>query len=234
MRVLSEMFPLGLFTVGILALAFCIFPVLQPRLMDKSEQLCWLFLMIPFAGFILAKIATNAFYHRYLITLLPGVAIGFACLSTRYLQKTGLCFLLLAVSGAGVLRQLSMVRNPQLIEPFAPADHQQAHTREAMQVETQVQRDGKTVIITDTLLLDQMQYYSQRSQLYAMYQPDDTPLECEYFKPVCLSPAEAARRASEMAAYYPTGRLLSDMRNAGFEATIQSMEPTLVYFTRRK
>jgi hypothetical protein len=234
-QVWAEIFPLGLFTLAVVALLLCLRPLPKASFMDKGERVCWFFVSIPFAGFILAKVATNAFYHRYLISVLPGIAIAFACIAVRNLGRPAQYVLLLALCGAGALRQMNRVREAELIEPFPPAEHQQAHTREAMQLEERIRMDGKTTILTDTLLVDQMQYYSKHPELYAMYQPDDVALECEYFKPVCLGTAAAADRASDMAALYPTGKLINDMRNAGFEPQIRLMdspEPTLVYFSR--
>jgi hypothetical protein len=234
-RVFPEIFPLALFVLFIVALLWCIRPSQTAGAMDKRERICWFFATTPFAGFLLSKLVTNAFYHRYLITLLPGVAIAFACFAARNLAKSAQYVLLLALCGAGAVWQLNRVHDADVIEPFPPADHQQAHTREAMRLEEQIRRDGKTTIVTDTLLVDQMQYYSKHPELYVMYQPDDVPLECEFFKPACLTPAAAAERASNIAALYPTGRLINDLRNAGFEPEIRLMdspEPTLVYFSR--
>src|SRR5271166_5749430 len=50
------------------------------RPMTASESVGWLFLCIPLAGFFLAELGTNAFFSRYFICALPGMAVAFSCL----------------------------------------------------------------------------------------------------------------------------------------------------------
>ncbi len=95
---------------------------LQP--MSAGEAVGWLFLCIPLAGFVLAELGTNAFFSRYFICVLPGVAVAFACLLWRHFARDyrvslGI-FLLLA--GWGGAKQMAVARNPQSVEATASAN----------------------------------------------------------------------------------------------------------------
>ena len=86
--------------------------------MESGESVGWLFLCIPLAGFVLAEAGTNAFFSRYFICVLPGVAVAFSCLLWRNFRKAhrvslGI-FLLLAAWGVG--KQLIVARHPQSVE----------------------------------------------------------------------------------------------------------------------
>jgi hypothetical protein len=199
--------------------------------MLDSERLCWFFLTIPFAGFLLAEAVTNAFYNRYVIALLPGVAVGFACVVSRYLIKPASVVLLLVIATLMVGRQMATARRPESIEPSSA--NTQAPTREALAAEEKIVADGRKTIITHFLLLDAMRYYSKRPDLYAMFGPDSDPLFCKYFAGSCWNLDIAKTHAGEMAAIYPSNKLLSEMSDAGFQATVRMTEPPVVYFSPR-
>ena len=86
--------------------------------MEEGESIGWLFLCIPLAGFVLAELGTNAFFSRYFICVLPGVAVAFSCLLWRNFRKDfrvslGI-FLLLATWG--VWKQMTVAQHPQSVE----------------------------------------------------------------------------------------------------------------------
>src|SRR5271166_2984340 len=86
--------------------------------MKSGEAIGWLFLAIPLIGFVLAELGTNAFFSRYFICVLPGVAVAFSCLLWRNFRKDyrvplGI-FLLLA--GWGAWKQMAVVQHPVTVE----------------------------------------------------------------------------------------------------------------------
>jgi hypothetical protein len=242
------MFPSLLFFIGVVVLLLSIataFPEWMksrlgmiygagkiPAPMTESERLCWLFLLIPFAGFVLAVAVTNAYYNRYLITTLPGVAVAFACLISRTTSRWIGIVLLVVLSVSMVWRHWSTVRTAEAIEPPS-AMGQQLHSREALNVEPIIVGDQKKYVITDFLLLDQLQYYSKHSGVYAMYQGDDLSMECAYFGDACYTEDSIQKHGTETAAIYPTSKLLADFRKAGYAAKVVMTEPMVVYFSRQ-
>jgi len=83
--------------------------------MQSSERLAWLFMAIPFAGFLAAELLkTNAFYHRYFIGFLPGVAIAFSCLMWRYFRHRFVVSagVLCLLAGPGILLSANYIRTP--------------------------------------------------------------------------------------------------------------------------
>src|SRR5262249_3291074 len=130
-------------------------------------RFCWLFLTIPLAGFIVAEIATNHFYNRYLIAILPGVSVAFACLVSRSLTKSASILFVLLAAGIPVGRQFVFARDPE------PRGGQPSLTREALLAESAILADGKTNIIADFLLPDEARYYSKHPELYVSYKSDD-------------------------------------------------------------
>src|SRR5262249_36490491 len=85
-RMYGEFMPFGLF-IGAAVLIWIAWMdrqesvVIAPML--PGERLGWYFLTIPMGGYIFAKVVTNAFYFRYFIGMLAGVAVAFACVLCR-------------------------------------------------------------------------------------------------------------------------------------------------------
>jgi hypothetical protein len=75
------------------------------------------------AGFVLAEAVTNAFYNRYLIAVLAGVAVGFACLVSRYLTRPAALAFLLFLAALATGRQVGQARHPEMIEPPSAPGH---------------------------------------------------------------------------------------------------------------
>jgi 4-amino-4-deoxy-L-arabinose transferase-like glycosyltransferase len=229
--VFSEMFPTGLIVLAALAILVCLARA-SVKPMSDSERLCWFFLTIPFAGFILAEAVTNAFYNRYLIAMLPGVAVAFACLVWRHLTKPASVAFLLLLAGLAVGRQLGHTRHPDAIEPPS-VPTMQLHTMEVLTAEDALVADGRQSIIVDFLVLKNARYYSKRPDLYVMYKSDSDPLYCKYFGSACWNTNLAATHAREAAAIYPTDILLTEMSRAGFRAIVKMTNPMVVYFSPR-
>ena len=55
--------------------------------MQSAEATGWLFLLIPLVAYFVAVTITNAFYSRYFIGVIPGVAVAFAISLYRYFRK---------------------------------------------------------------------------------------------------------------------------------------------------
>jgi len=230
--VYPKIFPYALIVLTVFVLLVCLVRTV-PQSMRDSERLCWFFLAIPIAAFFLAEAITKNFLDRYLITILPGVAVAFACLVSRYLPKTASVAFLLFLTGAVCWRQIGTVRHAEEIEPPS-APYQQAHTRDTLAAEAAILADGKTAIVTDFELADEARYYSSHHEIYVSYQSDDTyRIFCSYFPSTCWTPNAVISHAKEIAGLYPSQILLDDLTRAGFQATVRMSNPMVVYFTPR-
>jgi uncharacterized membrane protein len=137
--------------------------------MRPSEQLGWFFGLIPVAGYILAKLGTNAFSPRYYIALLPGIAVAFSCLLWRQFGSTLRIsipvFLLFATLGLGV--QFVLVRHPDLVRP--PTAKLEPERVNAMLIlENRMPTSAKQFIVlpASDLLGVEARYYSKHPEKY--------------------------------------------------------------------
>ena len=107
--IFPQLFPDGLFLLVLIVIWIVLSDsdkknvALQP--MESGEAIGWLFLCIPLVGFLLAEWKTNAFFSRYFISVLPGVAVAFSCWVWRHFRNVSLVsmgiFLLLTGWGVG-------------------------------------------------------------------------------------------------------------------------------------
>jgi hypothetical protein len=228
-QVLTSIFPSGLFVLAAFGILICLVGT-KAAPMGDAERLCWIFLSIPPAGYIVAELITNAFYDRYLIAILPGIAVAFACLAWRHLDRPASVALLLFLAVLVVGRQMKPARHPETIEPLS-ATGQQLYTRQALAAEAGLVADGKRTIITDFMLLQELRYYSRHSELYAMYDADAVPMMCKLFDSACWNLESVKAQAKEVAAFNPSDRLLSEMQRSGFRPMLKSTNPTIFYFS---
>jgi hypothetical protein len=230
-QVLSQMYPAGLFTLAVFAVLRC-FMWGMAKPMADAEKLCWLFLTIPVAGFLLAEAVTRSFQSRYLITTVPGVAVGFACMAYRQLGRWASIAVLLLISLASLGRQYRDYRGAEDLEPPSAA-LQQLQTRQALALEDALLKDGKKHVIAQHTVVRALRYYSKHPEIYVAYGPDAAPYFCEYLGAACWGPEIIKAHASEIAGFYPTEKLLEMMTKAGFPTKFKRISPAVVYFLPR-
>ena len=213
--------------------------------MTASESVGWLFLCIPLAGFFLAELGTNAFFSRYFICALPGVAVAFSCLLWRNFSKDyrislGI-FLLLA--GWGVGKQMATARNPQSVEATG--------IREFLSIESALRAEGKRyMVFYPPLIFSEAQYYSSHpDDCILLLPPDfDQPDESLASSPdpylhqrllLNLSqfyPMQFWRlynlkaEAPEVALIEPSQGILDALQKAGFQVQVRSAAPLKVVY----
>ena len=136
--------------------------------MKAGEAIGWLFLAIPLIGFVLAELGTNAFFSRYFICVLPGVAVAFSCLLWRNFRKDyrvplGI-FLLLA--GWGAWKQMAVVKHPETVEATG--------IREFLGIESVLRAEGKRyMVFSPPLVFSEAQYYSSHPDDCILLLPPD-------------------------------------------------------------
>ncbi len=219
--------------------------VVQP--MEANEAIGWLFLAIPLAGFVLAELGTNAFFSRYFICVLPGVAVAFSCLLWRNFRKDyrvslGV-FLLLA--SWGVWKQMDVARNPQSVEATG--------IRDFLGIEGALRIEGKRyMVFSPPLIFSEAQYYSSHpNDCILLLPPDfDQPadslqsspdpylhqrllLNLSQFYPLQIWRLYNLKAyAPEVALIEPSADVLNALQRAGFKVEVHSSAPLKVVYLR--
>lgn len=231
--VFAEIFPGSLFwLVCIMALAVLFLNQRRPAgSMCDGERIGWFFLSIPFGGYLIAEVATGFFYYRHLITLLPGVAVGFACFISRQMGANRKIawgvFLLLA--GFAVRNEILTALHPERILYFGD---QQGMTRAALALEDAIVADGKRFITSpERLLIAEVRYYSVYPEYYAELRPAPWQLAFVRYDPSVLywNMDDLKLHASETAVLFPTPEFTAELSRAGIVATAAPRHPEVLY-----
>jgi Dolichyl-phosphate-mannose-protein mannosyltransferase len=213
--------------------------------MEPGEAIGWLFLCIPLAGFVLAELGTNAFFSRYFICVLPGVAVAFACLVWRNFRKNyrvslGI-FLLLA--GWGMWKQMTVVQHPETVEATG--------IREFLSLESSLRAEGKRyMVFSPPLVFSEAQYYSSHPNDCILLLPPDfeqkanalqsSPdpylhqrllLNLSQFYPMQFwRPYNLKAYTSEVALIEPSQDVLDALQKSGIQVQIRSAAPLKVVY----
>jgi 4-amino-4-deoxy-L-arabinose transferase-like glycosyltransferase len=247
--IFSQIFPDGLFLLALIMVWIVIAGADHegekiPYPMLPAEAVGWLFLGIPLAAFVVAEWKTNAFYSRYFIGVLPGVAIAFACWLWRRFGKSSQIsmgvFVLLA--GWGVGQQLTVVRHPEKVEATG--------IREFLQVDSSLSIEGKHYFVfSGPLLFLEAQHYADHPEQCVLLLPSDFNQEAkagpdpylhqrleqnlsQYYPMQIWTVDDLARHRSESALIEPDENALKDLREAGIQAGRRFAGPLQVDYLR--
>jgi len=244
--VFTRLFPTGFFLLPLIVIWVALAcargqrqeMVLPP--MSDAESLGWLFLCIPLAGFVLAEWKHEGFIPRYFIGALPGIAMAFACWLWRHfrdftLVPLGIFLLLMAT---GVTRQLAVVHHPD--DPM----EQSTTTRQYLELEARLHREGKRVLLfSRPLLYLEAEYYSPHRSDYVFLLPsalEDDPhfqtqrglvrLQAFYPLQIAAPPFDLRTHAGEIALIQPTAQVLDEVNKAGLTAETRFAGPIQVMY----
>ncbi len=240
----SQLFPDGLFLLALIMVWIALVSagstepktnVVTPML--STEAIGWLFLGIPLAAFVLAEWKTNAFYSRYFIGVLPGVAVAFAISLWRHgrrvTQVSMGVFVLLAAWGVG--QQLTVARHPEKVEATG--------IRAFLQVESALHLEAKRYLVFSSplLFLEAQQYASHPEQVVLLLpsdfsrQPKPGPdpylhqrLElnlAQYYPLNVWTIDDLQRHQSEAAVIEPDEQANRDMQRGGMQPQVRFSRP---------
>ncbi|MGC2112120.1 MAG: glycosyltransferase family 39 protein [Candidatus Korobacteraceae bacterium] len=242
-----QLFPDGLFLLALIMLWIVLAgsddnkdSVVQA--MPSTEAVGWLFLAIPLAAFVVAELKTNAFYSRYFIGVLPGVAVAFAFCIWRRFRKVasvsmGIC-LLLAMWGVG--HQMTFVRHPDLVEATG--------ARQFLQVESSLHVEGKHYFVfSGPLLFLEAQYYAHHPEQCILLLPTDFSQQVkggpdpylhqrlelnlsQYYPLQAWTVDDLRQHAGDAALIDPTAAALRDVQRAGLQAQTRFANPVQVVY----
>ena len=243
--IFSQLFPDGLFLLALIMIWIVLSrgdddkePATEP--MQSVEAIGWLSLAIPFAAFVLAVWKTNAFYSRYFIGVLPGVAVALAIFLWRHFRLVAQVsigiFLLLAMWGAG--QQMTVVRHPDKVEATG--------IRQFLDVEPSVNLEGKRYyVFSSPLLFLTAQQYSAHPERVVLLLPSDFNLQpkpgpdpylhqrlelnlAHYYPMQFWTVDDLARHRADAALVEPDDVALRDVRQAGIQAGTRFSQPIQV------
>lgn len=246
--IFGQIFPDGLFLLSVVILWVVIAgwdDRQEPTLaMQSAEATGWLFLTIPLAAYVVAETITNAFYSRYFIGVIPGVAIAFAISLHRYFRKAAQVslgiFVLLA--GWGVAQQMTVVHHPDKVEATG--------IRNFLQVEDTLQLEGKRYFVfSQPLLFLEAQHYSAHPEQCVLFLPSDfdrqtqngpdpylhqrLELNLSQYYPMQFWTIEDLRRhEAESALVEPDEKTLEDLHTAGIQAGRRFSTPIPIDYLR--
>jgi Dolichyl-phosphate-mannose-protein mannosyltransferase len=231
----------GVFPDGLLLLALVVVWVALSASTDKSislppmlstERIGWFFLLIPLAGYFLAKM-THVFQLRYFICMLPGVAAAFSCCLWRHFAAArrvsiGI-FLLLATWG--VAKQITAARDPNRFY-YSPV-------RQILGMEDALRDDGKRYFV----LCHQGRYvearhYSKHPEEYALLTALDhgnlheTMVLAQYHSMQFWTLEDLRKHARETALISPLPGDLDILNQAGFQTMVRFTKPLLVVYLK--
>ncbi len=245
--IFSQLFPDGLFLLALIAIWIVLVAtddeksgVVQP--MHPAEGIGWLFLGIPLAAFLVAEWKTNAFFSRYFIGVIPGVAVAFTFSLWRHYRKVSQValgvFLLLGSWGVG--QQLTVIRHPEKVEATG--------IRPFLQAESSLQIEGKRYFVfTAPLLFIEAQYYAAHPEQCVLLLPGDynrqakpgpdpyqhqrLEMNLSPYHPMQFWTVDDLRlHAADSALVDPTSDALKDIQRAGITTRTRFSTPLQVLY----
>ena len=240
----SQIFPDGLFLLALIAVWIVLAgssssaadDAVRPP-MSSHEAVGWLFLAIPLAAFVVAEWKTNAFYSRYFIGVLPGVAVAFAFLVWRHFRKVAQLsmgvFVLLAAWGAA--QQLTITRHPEKVEATG--------IRSFLQLESLLRVEGKQYFVfSGPLLFLEAQQYSEHPEQCVLLLPSDFSRQpkpgpdpylhqrlelnlAQYYPLQVWTIDDLRRNQAQSALIEPDEQALRDIQRDGMQARVRMATP---------
>ena len=198
--------------------------------MLSTERIGWFFLLIPPAGYLLAKI-THVFQLRYFVCMLPGVAIAFSCWLWRHFQgarrvSIGI-FLILATWG--LAKQVTAARDPNRFY-YSPV-------RQILGMENVLHDDGKRYfVLCHQGRYAEARHYSRHPEEYALLTSLDhgnlheTMILAQYHAMQFWTLEDLRNHARETALISPLPSDLDTLKQAGFQTTIRFTKPLMVVY----
>lgn len=242
--IFSQIFPDGLFLLALIMIWIVLSrndeePETPLEPMPPAEVIGWLCLAIPFAAFVVSM-KTNAFYSRYFIGVLPGVAVAFAVFLWRHFRRAaqvsmGVCVLL---AGWGVGQQLTTVRHPDRVEATG--------IRPFLAVEDSLHLEGKRYYVFSgpMLFLEAFQYSAHPEQVVLLlpadfnrqakgqrdpYQHQRLEANLSQYHPMQIwTVDDLSQHRAQAALIDPTQEAVRDLKQAGISASTRFSDPLQV------
>ena len=245
----SQLFPDGLFLLALVALWIALArsdsSEAEPEVvaaMPPAEAVGWLFLGIPLAAFAVAEWKTNAFFSRYFIGVIPGVAVAFSVLLWRHFRRLSQVsagvLILLVTWGVGM--QLTFARHPEKVEATG--------IRDFLQTESLLEVEGKRYFVfSEPLLFLEAQHYAAHPEYCVLLLPSDFSHETQsgpdpylhqrlevnlsQYHPLRIWTIDDLRQhQAEAALVQPDERALRDVQHDGMQTRTRMAAPLRIAY----
>lgn len=201
---------------------------------SSAETVGWLHVAIPLAGYFVAKLVTHAFFDRYFIGFVPGLAVALACFCYRRLQPWGIPAFgaLVVVLSLGMGDQVRHVVNPASIDPNRHLiDTEQVRTQAVLTEESPINSDGKRyILMSDLVLYSEVRNYSNRPGEYAFLRGSTNPRQAfvalllttlgDYVPQQGWTLRDLEQNAARSAVVDMTPEALAALRADGYQTTL--------------
>jgi hypothetical protein len=173
------------------------------------------------AAFLLAKAVTNAYHSRYMIGVLPGVAVGVASLLWRrfYGGRRVAVGILVMLGGYGAFLQARAALRADQIPAFGQA---QQRTRTMLELENKLWADGKKYVVMPDLylLFLEARYYSPHPERYAFF-TDRAVKEMPHYPMTIWRPDDVMKNYRDAAFVEPQYEVVQMLQRAGVRAVLR-------------
>lgn len=194
--------------------------------MSAGERVSWLFLVVPLAMYLLARLVTHTFHDRYIIAAGPGIVVGATCLLWRYCRQWRYlsAAFLLAFGGYAVTQQLLTLRSIDHITSDS-GDYQE-RTRQLLAIEDTLLREGKqhVVLSWDVEYLETWYYSKHRAQYECITSEGRWTIK-KYVPLEFVSVEEIVANAPQTALITPTPALAQALVRAGLHPKVRFAHP---------
>jgi len=242
----SNFFPYGLFPLALIMIWVVLTRTSDKAIaldaMSSGESVSWLFLCIPLAGFVLARLKTNAYTDRYVIGALPGIAVAFSCCLWRHFRRASLISLgiFLLLTAWGVVHQAYVVRHPDSVNM-----PEQTATTQFLKWEDVLRSDGKRFFLfPNSIIYLQAEYYCEHPDECAMLVAPDGleyphdpigrywPLTklAQYYPLHFWKLDDLKKHAGETALIEPPPEVLDILKQAGLQVEVRFSKPLEVVY----
>jgi hypothetical protein len=227
----SSNLALPLVIMAIAALVFGLARDHKVAPMSDGERVCWLFLALPLAADILARVLTHSFHDRYIISAGPGIIVGATCLLWRHWRYSPRLsvVLLLAFTGSAVGQQVLTLRAVNQI--VADTGNYQERTRQILALEDTLLREGKQhlLITQDVWYLEAWYYSPHRVQLECLTEEKRWGIK-NYIPLRFVSMQDILAHSAETAVIAPGRAVTEKLVRAGLRFKVRFTEPQTVLY----
>lgn len=231
--IFESMTPKGVFLMAVVAILAALASLRKsppPAPMPAEERLCWLFLLIPMVGFVVAELVTRSFYDRYFIAMMPGMAAGAAGLLYRHFaaDRWVTAALLVFFAAIGISRQVEHTLHPEEINAGTTGA-----ALKMIAAEDTFNREGKIfTAIANEQAWSEAWYYSKHPERYiSLHGTDSISWRLKSVVPsvLCWSTEDLRQHTRDAVVMSDLGKL-QELKDAGFHETIRQASPLLIYY----
>ena len=197
--------------------------------MSAGERVSWLFLLVPFAAYVLGHFVTHVFHDRYVIGAGPGMAVGATCLLWRYCREWAWfsAALLLLFGGYAITQQVRTLKSIDHIRSDS-GDYQE-RTKQVLAIEDTLLSEGKQhlVLSWDIEYLETW-YYSKHRDQYECFTSEERWTLKKYVPLKFVSTEQIVANAPQTALITPGPALGQALMRAGLHLKVRVANPQYV------